>query len=73
MILLLDLDNTILHCASIFLGREQVKSLLEKYILYLVKIPIKNDLDRYDAILIKFHPYLKTFLKNIKNKFEIFI
>ena len=73
LILLLDLDNTILHCASIFIEKEQVKSLMEKYKLYLSKIPIKNNLNKYDAILIKFRPYLKTFLKNIKNKFEIFI
>ena len=73
LILLLDLDNTILHCASVLIEKEQVKSLMEKYKLYLSKIPIKNNLNKYDAILIKFRPYLKTFLKNIKNKFEIFI
>ena len=73
LILLLDLDNTILHCASVLIEKEQVKSLMEKYKLYLSKIPIKNALNRYDGILIKFRPYLKTFLKNIKNKFEIFI
>ena len=73
LILLLDLDNTILHCCSIPISQEQIKSLKEKYNLYLSKIPIKNEINRYDAILIKFRPYLKTFLKNIKNKFEIFV
>ena len=73
LILLLDLDNTILHCCSIQIPQEQIKYLFEKYVLYLSKIPIKNESNRYDTILIKFRPYLKTFLKNIKNKFEIFV
>ena len=73
LILLLDLDNTILHCCSILLSPEQFKNLKEKYLKYFSKIPIKNNLNRYDSILIKFRPYLRTFFKNIKNKYEIFV
>ena len=73
LILLLDLDNTILHCSSIQLTSEQIKFLSSKYSLYSAKIPIKNEINRFDNIFIKFRPYLKTFLKNIKNKFEIFV
>ena len=73
LILLLDLDNTILHCSSVQISSEQIKFLTQKYNLYLSRIPIKNEINRFDSILIKFRPYLKTFLKNIKNKYEIFI
>ena len=73
LILLLDLDNTILHCSSIPITSEQIKFLTQKYNLYISKIPIKNEINRYDSIMIKFRPYLKTFLKNMKNKFEIFV
>ena len=73
LILLLDLDNTILHCCSTLISGEQIKYLNEKYSKYVSNIQIKNNLNRYDSILIKFRPYLKTFLKNIKNKYEIFV
>ena len=76
LILLLDLDNTILHCCSFPIKafkQEEMKFLNEKYKLYISNIPIKNDLYRNDSILIKFRPYLLTFLKNIKSKYEIFV
>ena len=76
LILLLDLDNTILHCCPFPIAvfkQEETKFLNEKYNLYISNIPIKNDLYRNDSILIKFRPYLRTFLKNIKNKYEIFV
>ena len=73
LILLLDLDNTILHCCSTLISGEKLKYLNEKYMEYISKIPIKNNINRYDSILIKFRPYLRTFFKNIKNKYEIFV
>ena len=73
LILLLDLDNTILHCCSTLISGEKLKNLNEKYMEYISKIPIKNNINRYDSILIKFRPYLRTFFKNIKNKYEIFV
>ena len=76
LILLLDLDNTILHCYSsqiIGILPDEIKQLQEKYSIYFGKIPMKNELNRTQNILIKFRPFLKTFLKNIKNKYEIFI
>ena len=74
LILLLDLDNTILHCSSVSISSEQIKFLEGKYSTYISKIPIKNNMiNRYETILIKFRPFLRTFLKNIKNKFEIFV
>lgn len=75
LILLLDLDNTILHCCSVPITSEQIKYLDQTYNSYIAKIPIKNSFNRnkYEPILIKFRPYLRTFLKNLKNKFEIFV
>lgn len=73
LILLLDLDNTILHCCSTLISGEKLKNLNEKYMEYISKIPIKNNINRYDSILIKFRPFLRTFFKNIKNKYEIFV
>ena len=76
LILLLDLDNTILHCYSsqiIGILPDEIKFLQDKYKFYFGKIPMKNEINRTQNILIKFRPFLKTFLKNIKNKYEIFI
>ena len=75
LILLLDLDNTILHCCSVPITSEQIKYLDQTYNSYIAKIPIKNSFNRnkYEPILIKFRPYLRTFLKNLKNKFEVFV
>ena len=73
LILLLDLDNTILHCCPIQMNSDQYNFLEEKYNIYFSKIAMKNELNRFNNLPIKFRPYLKTFLKNIKNKFEIFV
>ena len=73
LILLLDLDNTIIHTSPRGLLKEEVVYLKDKYKNYFGEILIKNELNRFDYILAKFRPFLKTFLKNIKDKYEIFI
>ena len=73
LILLLDFDNTIIHTSQIRILSEEIKILKDKYKDYLAKVPIKDEINRNDLILVKFRPFLKTFLKNIKNKYEIFI
>lgn len=72
LILLLDLDNTILHCAPIIIPKAK-KEALKKYNSYFAEIPIMNNIYKKAIILIKFRPYLKTFLSNIKKKYQIFI
>lgn len=73
LILLLDLDNTIIHTSQIRILPEDIKFLQDMYKDYFAKVPIKNEFNRNDLIFVKFRPFLKTFLKNIKNKYEIFI
>ena len=73
LILLLDLDNTIIHTSQIRISQEEIKYLQSLYNNYFSKIPIKNEFNRLDYIYVKFRPFLKTFLKNIKDKYEIFI
>ena len=61
LILLLDLDNTILHCCSVPITSEQIKYLDQTYNSYIAKIPIKNSFNRN-----KYEPILKlTVLSNI--------
>ena len=73
LILLLDLDNTIIHTSPRGLAKEDVDYLKKQYNKYFGEIYIKNEFNRFDYILAKFRPFLKTFLKNIKDKYEIFI
>ena len=78
LIILLDLDNTIIHSYSspsplIRIPDAEIKKLLDLYKIYFAKVPIKNQLNRNENILVKFRPFLKTFLKNIQNKYEIYI
>ena len=75
LILLLDLDNTIIHTytSKLRLPDSQIKNLRDLYKTYFAKVPIKNEINRNDIILVKFRPFLKTFLKNIQNKYEIYI
>ena len=73
LILLLDLDNTIIHTSQIRILPEEIKKLQDMYKDYFAKVPIRNEFNRNDIILVKFRPFLKTFLKNIKNKYEVFI
>ena len=75
LILLLDLDNTIIHThtAQVRILPEELKYLKDTYKNYFAKIPLKNELNRNEIIFVKFRPFLKTFLKNIKNKYEIYI
>ena len=73
LILFLDLDNTIIHTSPIKIVENEINKLHETYKEYFAKVPIKNEFKGKDIILVKFRPFLKTFLKNIKNKYEIYI
>ena len=73
LILLLDLDNTIIHTSSITIPPKHIENLKNTYKNYFEKIPIENECGRINYIFFFFRPFLKTFLKNIKNKYEIFI
>ena len=75
LIILLDLDNTIIHTYTslIRLPDTEIKFLRDLYKTYFAKVPIKNEVNRNEIILVKFRPFLKTFLKNIQNKYEIYI
>ena len=73
LILFLDLDNTIIHTSPIKIAQDEINKLQETYKEYFAKVPIKNEFKGKDIILVKFRPFLKTFLKNIKNKYEIYI
>ena len=73
LILFLDLDNTIIHTSPIKIVENEINKLHETYKEYFAKVPIKNEFKGKDIILVKFRPFLKTFLKNIKKKYEIYI
>ena len=73
LILLLDLDNTIIHTSLVRLQPKQAEALKNLYKNYFAKIPIRDEFNRINYIYVKFRPFLKTFLKNIKDKYEIFI
>ena len=73
LILFLDLDNTIIHTSPIKIVEDEINKLHETYKEYFAKVPIKNEFKGKDIILVKFRPFLKTFLKNIKKKYEIYI
>ena len=73
LILFLDLDNTIIHTSPIKIVEDEINKLHETYKEYFAKVPIKNEFKGKGIILVKFRPFLKTFLKNIKNKYEIYI
>ena len=73
LILFLDLDNTIIHSSKIKLVQDEINKLQETYKEYFAKIPIKKEFKGAFSILVKFRPFLKTFLKNNKHKYEIYI
>lgn len=74
LILLLDLDNTILHTCPFSLTKEEYTSLREQYKEYLVLLGIRREFDpmQFDKIIVKFRPYLKDFLSMLSNKYEIY-
>lgn len=74
LILLLDLDNTILHACAFPLNKEDYNYLKEKYKENISEIGIRNKYDkqRYDKIIIKFRVHLKEFFSSLENKYEIF-
>jgi len=67
LILLLDLDNTILHAANISFTEEEYQILRNKYGKEIAKLKIA-----YQSFLVKFRPCLKEFFERIKN-FDIFV
>ena len=73
LILLLDLDNTIIHASPKILSKEEIKYLQDNYKEYCSKVLIKNEIHRNEIVLVKFRPFLRTFIKNIKKKYEIYI
>ena len=74
LILLLDLDNTILHACGFPLNNEDFNYLKNEYKENISEIGIKNKYNkkRYDKLIIKFRYHLKEFLFSIQNKYEIF-
>ena len=74
LVLILDLDNTILHACPFILYKTEVENLTKKYGPLIAELLVKKELSSsYDKILIKFRPFIKSFFKNIKNKYEIVI
>lgn len=67
LILLLDLDNTILHASNLVFSREEYEALKQTYGWQIAALNISGQ-----PCLIKFRPYLKEFFEAIKN-FDIFI
>ena len=74
LILLLDLDNTIIHtCGLENINQEEYKNLKEQYKEYISYISIRSNITfTYKKILVKFRPYLKELLNFIQDKYEIF-
>ena len=74
LILLLDLDNTILHTCSIPLSEDEITSLKNQYNDYIGKIGLKKEYGpfSYDKIIVKFRPHLKEFLSLISDKYQIY-
>ena len=74
LILLLDLDNTILHACGFPLNKEDYNYLKNEYKENISEIGIKNkyNKNRYDKLIIKFRVHLKEFFSFLDNKYEIF-
>lgn len=74
LILLLDLDNTILHTCAFVLTEEEYISLKAKYGISLGIVYIKKQLcpNKFDKVIIKFRPHLKEFFIEICEKYEIY-
>lgn len=74
LILLLDLDNTILHTCPLSITKEEFEPLKAQYNEYLALVGIRREFDpmTYDKIIIKFRPYLKEFLTMLSDKYEIY-
>jgi FCP1-like phosphatase family protein len=78
LILLLDLDNTILHAGSPEMSQTEYAKLKDIYGWEITYITIKGQTEpgaplRKQNILIKFRPMLKELLQSLKNTYEIFI
>jgi FCP1-like phosphatase family protein len=85
LILLLDIDNTILHACPFNLTKEEYESLKTIYGWEITEIiistpfptlspsPYTTPVLHKQKIVLKFRPMLKTFLENIRDKYEIYI
>lgn len=75
LILLLDIDNTILHASNFDLTREEYESLKAIYSwqMTIISIPIIGNPKLHQRIFIKFRPMLKELFEAIKDKYEIYI
>jgi FCP1-like phosphatase family protein len=74
LILLLDIDNTILHTSSVPISEEEYEDLKKKYDWEVTHIYLYHpELRKKEKLVIKFRPYLKQFLQNIKDKYDIYI
>jgi FCP1-like phosphatase family protein len=78
LILLLDIDNTILHACNFELTSEEFETLKKCYDWQITTIllPIPGHLKSHpikQKIFIKFRPYLKEFLEGIKDLYDIYI
>ncbi|MCQ2819739.1 MAG: hypothetical protein MJ252_20940 [archaeon] len=76
LILLLDLDNTILHTSPCELTQEEFNKLQSKYHEYVGYISVQKQIYSqtisFEKIFVKFRPHLKEFLTLIQDKYEIF-
>lgn len=78
LILLLDIDNTILHASNFEITKDEYENLKKIYdweITY-ITIPLLGHMKTHPVkqkIFLKFRPMLKSFLENLKNKYEIYI
>ena len=74
LILLLDLDNTILHTSPLNLSEKEYKNLKEKHKESLGLIAVRQpNVNRFDQLVVKFRKHLKEFLNVAKEKYEIYI
>lgn len=75
MILLLDIDNTILHASGNDFPQEEFENLKLYYNEYITQIKISHPVypKIKQTITLKLRPRLKTFLESIRDKYEIYI
>lgn len=74
LILLLDLDNTILHTCPFQITKDEFIYLKNQYDDYVSLVGIRREFDpmTYDKIVVKFRPHLKEFFQALSDKYEIY-
>lgn len=78
LILLLDIDNTILHSSTLDINQNEFDILKETHPKEIFEIRIKppnigHNANYKQRIIIKLRPNLKEFFENIKEKYEIYV